>query len=150
MILHTASEVISFAKNLENESAKYYEEISAIYKQGRDIFLDYSRENVKNTKQIDRAYYGTISDAIEGAFAFNIEENNYAFETGIAGNSGYADTLDKAFSIEKLIIRFYSDAAGQSQSLLADVPRIFKLIARKRTERIEKLESLLKSAQSGT
>ena len=150
MILHTASEVISFARNLEDKSAKFYEKLSAKYKQGREIFLDYSRENIKNSKQIESAYYGTISDAIEGTFAFNIEENNYTFGTDLVGNPEYAEILDMASSIEKLIARFYSDAAGQSQSLMADVPRIFKLIARKRSERIEKLEALLRSAQAGT
>ena len=145
-MLHTASEVISLARNLENESAKFYEDISILHKQNKDVFLGYSKENVKNVKRIERAYYGTISDAFEGTFAFNIEEKNYTFETGLAKNSEYADTLNKALSIEKLIARFYSDAAGQSQSLMADVPRVFKLMASERAERIERLESILKSA----
>lgn len=145
-MLHTASEVISLARNLENESAKFYEDISILHKQNKDVFLGYSKENVKNIKQIERAYYGTASDAMEGTFAFNVEEKNYALETGLSGNQGYADALKRAINIEKVIARFYSDAAGQSQSFMADVPRVFKLMARERAERIERLESILKSA----
>ncbi len=150
MILHTASEVISLAKKLEDESAKFYEELSIKYEQNGDIFLTYSRENGKNIKQIERAYYGTISDAIESTFAFNLEADNYSFETGLAEDADLSDVLDAAISIEKLIAGFYSDAARQSQSLMADVPRVFKLLARKRQERIERLEALVKSARSGT
>ena len=150
MILHTASEVISLTKKLENESAEFYEELLKVYEQDSDIFLTYIKENEKYTKQIERAYYGTISDAIEGTFAFNLETDNYAFEMMLEKDTSYTDTLNQALNIEKLITCFYSDAAEQSQSLMADVPRVFKLVARKREERMGKLEMLLKSARSGT
>jgi rubrerythrin len=150
VILHTASEIISLARKLENESAKFYEELSGLNNNDEAIFLSFSSENKKNVTQIERAYYGTISDAIEGRFAFNLEADEYNFETGISTSSGYAGSLGSAINIENLIIRFYSDAATQSQTLMADMPRIFKLVARRRAERIKKLESLLKSAQPGT
>jgi len=150
MILHTASEVISLAKELEDESARFYEKLLKAYTPGNNIFHDFIKENNKNARQIERAYYGTISDAIEGTFAFNLEADNYSLETGLAEGADLSTALNTAAGIEKLIIRFYSDAAGQSQSLMADVPRVFKLLARKREERIEKVEALLKSARSGT
>jgi hypothetical protein len=138
--LHTASEVISLGRKLENDLAKFYENISASYAQDKEIFLNYSRENVKNIKQVEKAYYGAASDAMEGTFAFNIEENDFTFETHLAGN--YAEVLDKAIEIEKMIARFYEKAAGQSQSLVGDVPRVFRILVKKRAERVAKLESL--------
>ncbi|MFC2070502.1 hypothetical protein ACFLTB_04965 [Chloroflexota bacterium] len=148
MILHTTSEVISLAKNLESESARIYEELSEIYEQDKNIFLAYSSENSKNIKQIERVYYGTISDAIEGTFAFNLESDNYSFREVTKEASEYPVALEKAVTVEKLIIKFYFDAAAQSESLLADVQRIFTLMARKRAERIEKLGVLLDSTKA--
>jgi rubrerythrin len=142
--LHTASEVISFAKKLESDSAGFYDILSQKYAQGSDVFPSLAKENGKNVVQIERSYYGVITDAIEGCFAFDVEPDAYTFETELAENASYADALDKAIEIEKKMIKFYSDAAEQSQSLLADVPRVFKMIAKKRGNRVGELSSLLK------
>jgi len=148
MRLHTASEVISLARKLENESAGFYKGLSGKYGKDEAALLSFTGENIKNVSQVERAYYGSISDAIEGGFAFDIEADNYAFEASLADNASYPEAVNKAIEIEKLIAGFYSDAAGQSQSLMADVQRVFKLLARKRAERIEKLGLLLRSAQA--
>ncbi len=72
MKLHTTSEVISFTKKLENESAKFYEDVCHKYAQDEGIFLSFAKENGKNVLQIERTYYGVITDAIEGCFAFDV------------------------------------------------------------------------------
>ena len=143
MILHTASEIISLARRLENESAEFYKELSHNYTEDEGVLLSFAEENKKNITQVERAYYGVISDAIEGCFAFNLEADDYILEAGLDPNLGHSDALNKAIKIESKITKFYSDAAEQSQSLMADVPRVFKLLAKKRNERRPKLESLL-------
>ena len=143
MELHTTSEVISFTKKLENESAKFYQDLSLKYAKDEDVFLSLVKENGKNIVQIERAYYGVISDAIEGCFAFNINTDEYILETELAEGASYSDALNKAAGIEESMIKFYSDAAEQSQSLMADVPRAFTMVAKKRSSRIPKLSSLL-------
>jgi len=143
MILHTASETISFAKKLENESAKFYEDLCQKYAKDEDAFHSFVEENGKNIVQTERAYYGVITDAIEGCFAFDVETDEYSFDTELADNASYADTLSRAIEIEEKIIRFYTDAGEQSSSLMADVPRAFKMIAKKRRNRELKLKSLL-------
>jgi hypothetical protein len=50
--------------------------------------------------------------------------------------------LSRAEEIEVKIVKFYSDAAEQSKALMADVPRNFTLVAKKRSNRISKLQSL--------
>lgn len=143
MNLQTASAVISFAKSLEDESARFYQSLAQRYTQGKDIFLSFAIENKKNIVQIERAYYGVITDAIESCFAFDIEPDAYAVKTTLAGAASYPDALGKAIELEEKIGRFYSDAAEQSKSLMADVPRAFMLIAGKRSDRGAKLRSLL-------
>ncbi len=144
MILHTASEGISFAKKLENDSADFYEALAQSYTDDAETFLSFAKENKKFINQIERAYYGVITDAIEGAFAFNIEMDNYAFEITMPDRVNYAAVLEKAIAIEELIVTFYNDAAEQSKSLMADVPRTFRLVVKKRELRKPKLMELQK------
>ena len=143
MKLNTCSQVISLAKEFENESAKFYEELSRRYPGDADILLSFAGEDGKNIVQIERAYYEVISDAIEGCFAFNIDPDEYIFKTELPEKIGYSDALGKAIEMEEKIIKFYFDAAEQSGSLMADVPRAFKMVAKKRSNRRPQLESLL-------
>jgi len=142
MKLQTASSVISLAKSLEDESAKFYQDLSQRYAKSKDVFVSLAQENKKNIVQIERAYYGVITDAIESCFAFDIEPDAYAVETALAEGASYHDALGKAIELEEKIVKFYTDAAEQSKSLMADVPRTFVRIAKKRGERIAKLKAL--------
>jgi rubrerythrin len=142
MILHTASEGISFAKKLENDSAGFYEILAQRYTKGAEAFLSFAKENKKNIAQIERTYYGVITDAIEGSYAFNINPDDYDLEISVSQGASYTNVLDQAVKIEEKIIQFYVDAAEQSKSLMADVPRAFTLVARKRESRKAKLMSL--------
>lgn len=143
MRLHTCSEVLSFARQLENESANFYEKLAQRYLDSRDFFLSLANENRKYTTQVERAYYGVITDAIESCFAFDIGPEDYALDTGLAETAVNSDVLDRAIEIEDRMIKFYSDAAEQSRSLMADVPRAFRLVVKKRDGRKPKLKSLL-------
>jgi rubrerythrin len=143
MIINTCSGAMSFAKELENESSQFYQKLSERFTKEKDLFLSLAKENGEYITQIERAYYGVISDAIEGCFAFNIDPNEYTFGTELKENASYAEVLGKAVEIEEKIIKFYSDAAEQSKSLMADVPRAFKMVAKKRNLRKEKLLSLM-------
>ena len=143
MKLNTAAEVISFTRQLEEDSARFYEDLAQRYQKDDETWLSLARENRKNIVQIERAYYGVITDAIEGCFAFNINLDEYTFQTELTEETSCSDALDKAIEMEERIKKFYSDAAEQSKSLMADVPRAFVMIARKRDERISRLKSLL-------
>jgi rubrerythrin len=143
MKLNTASELISFTKKLEEDSAKFYEELSRKFVQDKDAFLSFVKENEKNIVQVERAYYGVITDAIEGCFSFNIDPAKYLLKTELAENVSYSEALDGAIEIEEKIIKFYSDAAEQSKSYMADVPRAFMLVAKKRGNRPFKLKQMI-------
>ena len=140
MELNTASAVISFARKLEEDGIKLYEGLAQKYPQDREALLAFARENKRNVVQVERAYYGVITDAIEGCFSFKIEPEQYRFETELGEDVSYSDALSQAINMEDRTIKFYSDAAEQSKSLLADVPRIFTMVAKKRGERLSKLK----------
>jgi rubrerythrin len=146
MQLNTSASVISFAKQLEADSANFYEKIAERYPQAADFFRTFSKENNKYSTMIQRAYYGVITDAIEGCFAFGVETDKYTFEKEPAEGLRYADDLNQAIDMEQKVISFYNDAAEQSKAFMADVPRTFLIVAKKRKNREEKLRALLEKA----
>jgi rubrerythrin len=144
MQLNTSASVISFAKQLEADSAAFYEKMAEKYPKAADLLRTFSKENGKYTTTIERAYYGVITDAIEGCFAFSVETDRYIFEKELAKGLGYADALNQAVKMEQKLISFYTDAAEQSKAFMADVPRTFLIVAKKRKDREDKLRALLK------
>jgi rubrerythrin len=143
MTINTCSGAMSFAKELENESAKFYEDLAQRFTKEKDLFLSFAKENGEYITQIERAYYGVISDAIEGCFAFNIDPEKYSIKTELSEQTDLPDVIKRALEIEEKMVHFYSDAAEQSKSLMADVPRAFRMVAKKRNLRKEKLSSLM-------
>ncbi len=143
MILHTTSEGISLAKQLENDSARFYEELAERYIKYAEAFFSIARENKKNIVQTERVYFGVITDALEGGYAFNLDTDNYTLNIAIQDKASISDILRKSLEIEHIIIKFYSDAAEQSKFLMADISRAFMLLAKKRNGRKVNLEALL-------
>jgi len=147
MIINTCSEAMSLARELENESAKFYQQLSEKHPKEKDVFLSYVRENGEYITQIERAYYGVITDAFEGCFAFNINPEGYSLKIDWAGTASYPEALGRAIEIEEKVIKFYLDAAEQSKSLMADLPRAFKMVAKKRGNRLSALKTLIEKKE---
>jgi rubrerythrin len=144
MQLNTSAAVISFAKQLEADSAAFYEKMAERYPKAKEIFLSFSKENSNYATMVQRAYYGVITDAIEGCFAFSVETDKYEFRREPAKETTFADTLNQAIDMERKLISFYTDAAEQSKAFMADVPRTFLIVAKKRKGREDKLRALPK------
>jgi len=147
MGISTCSEAISLSRELENESAKFYQELSKRFEKDKDLFLTFAKENSKYISQIERAYYGVITDMIEGCFAFNLNPEDYQVKAAPSKEANYSDALKEALAMEEKILKFYAVAAEQSKHLMADVPRNFTLVAKKRNERLPKLKALLEQAK---
>ena len=143
MKLCTASETLSFIREeLEEKAAKFYEELAKRFPEKEETFLTFAKENRKYNKQIQMAYQSVITDAIEGCYAFDLEADHYTFETDLPESASLSEAAAKALAIEGKILDCYTVGAEQSASLLADVPRNFKIVLRKRNNRLEKLKSL--------
>ncbi len=143
MSINTCSGAISLSRELENQAAKFYQELSQRFEKDKDLFLSFATENGKFVKQIERAYYGVITDAIEGCFAFDLNPEEFELKTTLAASTSYSDAVGQALNIEEKMLNFLHVAAEQSKHLMADVPRSFMLVAKKRSERIPKLKALL-------
>jgi len=143
MQLTTASEVIRFAVELENRAAKFYEGLATRYPEAKEVFSSFVKENEKNRILVQRAYNEVVSDALETGFSFEgFEADVYMIDVDLAQDAHLSHAVKKALEIEERIEKFYATAAEMSKALLADIPRTFERIAKKRTERKEKLKSL--------
>lgn len=143
MKLQTASEAISFSKELEEKGAQFYEALAQSFKDYADIFHSFAKENRNFAKQIERTYFSVITDAIEGSYAVDVESDNFDFDTEFSSQSSLSEALQKAKDIENKIIGYYDQAAEQSKSLMADVPRQFNIVTKKRrNNRLPKLDEL--------
>ncbi|MBW1775246.1 MAG: hypothetical protein JRJ82_20525, partial [Deltaproteobacteria bacterium] len=65
--------------------------------------------------------------------------------TDLPDTASLAEAATQALAIEDKILACYTLGAEQSGSLLADVPRNFKIVVRKRNDRLEKLKSFTSS-----
>jgi rubrerythrin len=142
MKLNTASAVISFAKELEENSIKYYENSIQKYTQDKETFLAFIKENKRNIVLVQRVYYEGITDAIEGCFSFEgLDTDNYIFNQKLSADASYSNVLESAIEMEEKIQKFYLDSAEMSKSLLADIPRLFERIAKKKGKRKIEIKS---------
>jgi hypothetical protein len=146
MRLNTTSEAISLLRELETKSAAFYEVLAKQHSGEEGLFLGLAKENKKNVSNIERTYFSTITDALEGCFAFDIDPTEYEIDTGVTGD--YGKDLAAAIQMETRMTKFYIDAAAQSKCLMADIPRVMERIARARGERQRKLQALYE-AQGG-
>lgn len=142
MQLCTTSETISFSRELEEQTAKFYQEVAGKFPEGKDL-LPFVEENRKYIIQIQRAYQSVITDAIEGCFAFQLESEDYVIHTDLPAQTTFKEALQQALAAEETMVAFYTTAAEQSMALMADIPRNFKIVAKKRATRIEKLRALV-------
>jgi predicted YcjX-like family ATPase len=143
MTLHTASEGISFAREMEEVTAGYYEELAKLFPAHAETFSAYAKANHKFVANVQRTYYGVITDGIEGCYAFRtLEPDDYVIDVDLGGDLDLAGALAKAIKNEETLVAYYKEAAEQSKGVMHDVPHAFLMVAKKKVARIEELKAL--------
>jgi len=136
MKLNTMAAVMTFVSKIESESARFYETQANVFPELKDTFLAWVKENRKFEKLVKRTYFGVITDTLESNYCFEtLDSEGYAFPTNLADGADPSEATGRAFEIESTIKRFYLEAARLSDGLMADIPRLFKKIAKEREER---------------
>jgi hypothetical protein len=148
MGLSTTAEIMGLAKQLEEKSADFYRDLTKLYPDKEAAWPGLAEENKKYLTQIERTYYGVITDALEGCFSFDLDPTKFLLDLHIHEGITYSEVVHQALENERIIASFYSKAAQQSESLMADIPRAFKLVAKKRDERISRLKTLITEAEN--
>lgn len=150
MDLYTASAVTSFYDKLEEQAARFYENLAdnEKYSDGKEIFLAFAREDRKHREMVLRAYREVITDAFEAGFSFTgLQESDYRINTELTEDLSYSDILRRALEIEEKLYRFCTDVSEKSRGLLDDISHAFERVAKRKADRKLRLESLLKEQQ---
>jgi len=137
MKLNTMAAVMSFVSKLENDSSSFYQNWAGKYQELEDVLLAWPRENKKFEKQVKQTYFGVITDAIESTFSFaQLETDDYEIDMKLPEDTNLQNVKKKAGEIEETIKNFYAQAARLSECLMADIPRLFRKIAKEREKRL--------------
>jgi len=142
MKLCTASETIRFIGELEEQLAVFGKGIAEKYRRDQQTWLAYAKENRTYVSQVQMAYQSAITDAIEGCYAFDLETDEFALNTGLTDETSYQHAVAMVVAAEEKMIHLYQTGAEQSGALLADVPRNFKIILKKRAYRLNSIKAL--------
>lgn len=118
------------------------------YQDGKEVFLSFSKENHRNKNVVESSYYGVISDALEACFSFKegLDTEEYKVKTELLEDASYSDAVKTAIEMEGVIKKAYTNAAILSEGLMADIPRVLKIISNKRNARINELEMMIERA----
>ncbi len=136
MKLNTMSAVMTFVSKIEGGSASFYEAAAEKHSDLKNAFLAWAKENKKNEKQVKQTYFGVITDTLESNYCFEgLNTDDYPLDLDLPEGADEARIKEQAARIEKTIQSFYLKAAGLSEGLMADIPRLFKKIASKREGR---------------
>lgn len=146
MKLNTMAAVMTFVSKIENNSGSFYQNYSEKFPELREYFLACVKENKKFEKQVKRTYFGVITDSLESNFAFEgLDTDDYGLDLELLENADLSETKKRALEIEETVKAFYLKAAELSDTLMADIPRLFKKIAVKREERLDVLAARCKT-----
>ena len=135
--------VMTFVSKIENDSAVFYQNCAQTFPESQEVFQSWAKENKKFEKNTKRTYFGVITDTLESNFAFEgLQTDEFEFNSALPPNADFSECKRLALAIEDKIRQFYLTAAQSSEGLMADIPRLFKKIAKKREERQQSIESL--------
>ena len=146
MDLTTVSSVLNFYERLEDQTAKFYEELAKNdrYSEGVEMFLDLAKDSRRQKDRVLRAYRECVTDILEVGFSLSgLREADYQFEKETGRDASFQDILRYAINMEETSRRFCQDVSRRSKALLADISREFERAAERKEERKSKLESLL-------
>jgi len=127
MKLTTASQVVRFAKEMEDKIEVFYKNLAEKYKEQSEIFSSFAKESRKNKTVIQRTYQGVVSDALETGYSFDeFVVDDYIPDVRVPEKASLSDVAKRAFQVEERMQNFYQVAAKMSVGLLADVAQTFE------------------------
>jgi len=144
--LTTVSSVLNFYERLEDQTAKFYEELAKNdrYSEGVEMFLDLAKDSRRQKDRVLRAYRECVTDILEVGFSLTgLREVDYQLKRELNRDASLGDVLRAAIDLEENGRRFCQDVSRRSKALLADISREFERAAERKEERKSKLESLL-------
>ena len=140
---HTASAIISFCADWEDQAARFYEALAGRFPEQAARFKAMAGECAKNKALVQRTYQETVSDILETGYAFtDFVPTDYLVDLTIPENISLEQAIAQAMNLEEKAASFYQEVARRSQSLWATIPRAFTKVAAKHREKLAQLRTM--------
>jgi rubrerythrin len=139
----TASAVISFCSEWEDQAARFYQTLAEHFAAQAQVFNAMASECAKHKALVQRTYQETVSDILETGYAFtDLKPSEYQSDLTVAADTTLTQAVAQAIALETNAVAFYMEVTRRSEGLLATIPRAFTKVASKRAERLQKLRAL--------
>ena len=134
--------ILSFAEELEKQDEAFYAAAAAnpAFAEKKDLFEQFLKDARNNIKTVQRTRRENVTEMI-------LEKINdftrapYCEEVDPASAKDIAEILDSARCLERRAERYYADAAVKLKAL-SEVARALKMIGKKHTAHLKKLDTL--------
>ena len=141
MELKTFSAVLKFTLELEDHTAKFYQNASTDrYSQAKQIFLTFLENSKKRKKTLEKTARESVDhsllEPISGLF-----EEQYAGIPVLSEIMSYADVLIAAKQLEETTQKFYIDA-GEKIGFISTVSRLYRRYSQERAKALTVLQGL--------
>lgn len=130
MGLGTFGAIVSFAMELEERSAAFYD--SAAEATQSEMFDELAKGSHKRLDRLTRARQELIAELILESIT-GLEEENYHVD--LDSNADEAGLISQALALEEVYGRFYQDAAEKMP--IREVVRLFQRMVRENEKRLE-------------
>ena len=134
--------IMGFAEELEKQDEAFYTAAAAnpAFVEHKDLFEQFLKDARKNIKNVQRVRRENVTEMI-------LEKINdftrapYCEEIDPAEAKSIDDIFESARCLEKRAERYYTDAAVKIKAL-SEVARALKLVGKKHTAHLKKMDSL--------
>jgi hypothetical protein len=140
--LRTFSAVLKFTLQLEDQTAKFYQEASLSEKFTRtsQLFAGLANSSRKRRQALEKAARESVDHSLLEPISGLLEES-YATSATFSETVTFADFLAAANQLEERAQKFYLEA-GERISFIPGVSRLYKRYAQERAKASASLQSL--------
>ena len=140
----TASAIITFAEDLEEQTAACYRALGERFPEQASQFERCTKRAERTRVEVVRTYRETVSDALETGFSFaDVDLNVYRRSWDAPEGDSLATVVEYLLAAERQAAAFYTEMAECSESLLATIPAAFRRAAKVRVQRMARLERMV-------
>ncbi len=134
--------ILSFAEELEKQAEAFYIAAAAnpVFAEHKDLFDQFLKDTRKNIKNVQRTRRENVTEMILEPIK-DFTRAPFCEEVDPAEAKTRAEILEAARCLEKRIERYYTEASVKIKAL-SEVSRALKIIGKKHTTHLKKLDTL--------
>lgn len=142
MPLISFGSILSFAEELEKQDEAFYAAVAAnpAFAEHRELFDQFEKDTSNNVKNVQRTRRENVTEMILEPVK-DFTRKPFCEEIDPAETRTITEVIDAARCLEKRAERYYTEASVKIKAL-SEVSRALKMIGKKHTAHLKKLDTL--------